>query len=50
MGINFDVSLFGIPGVGSNRVEEGFVVNENGLIVFSSLISQMRKDFLTKHT
>ena len=26
MGVNFDVSLFGLPGVGSNRVEEGFIV------------------------
>ena len=29
-GINFDVSLFGHPKVGSNRIEEGFIVTEGG--------------------
>jgi Xaa-Pro aminopeptidase len=49
MGINFDVSLFGLPGVGSNRVEEGFIVDKDGLIVLSPFISQLRKDFLAEH-
>lgn len=48
IGINFDVSLFGKPGVGSNRIEEGFIVQEDGLIVLSKLISSMRKSFLEK--
>lgn len=45
-GINFDISLFGIPGVGSNRIEEGFIVQDNGLLTLSNLISGMREDFL----
>jgi Xaa-Pro aminopeptidase len=49
MGINFDVSLFGLPGVGSNRVEEGFIVSEDGLLSLSGLISGLRKDFLKTH-
>jgi len=48
MTINFDVSLFGIPGVGSNRIEEGFVITENGLVALSSLISGLRQEFLKK--
>ena len=46
VGINFDISLFGIPGVGSNRIEEGFIVQDNGLLTLSNLISGMREDFL----
>lgn len=48
MGVNFDVSLFGLPGIGSNRVEEGFIVDEGGMIVLSGLISRLRMDFLKK--
>jgi hypothetical protein len=50
MGVNFDVSLFGLPGIGSNRVEEGFIVSKDGLTVLSSLISELRKDFLQKYS
>jgi Xaa-Pro aminopeptidase len=46
MGINFDVSLFGVPNIGSNRVEEGFIVSNTGLISLSKLISNLRKEFL----
>jgi Xaa-Pro aminopeptidase len=49
MGVNFDVSLFGLPGVGSNRVEEGFIVQSGGLLVLSDLISRLRVDFLKKY-
>lgn len=49
MGINFDVSLFGIPGVGSNRIEEGFIVSEEGVIILSKLISNLRDEYLNKH-
>ena len=38
-GINFDVSLFGVPNVGSNRVEEG-------LETLSKLISELRQEYL----
>ncbi len=48
MGVNFDVSLFGLPGVGSNRVEEGFIVESGGLLVLSDLISRLRVEFLKK--
>jgi Xaa-Pro aminopeptidase len=48
MGVNFDVSLFGLPGVGSNRVEEGFVVDAGGMIVLSDLISGLRIEFLKR--
>jgi Xaa-Pro aminopeptidase len=46
IGINFDVSLFGIPGVGSNRIEEGFIVIENGLITLSKLINDLKAEYL----
>jgi Xaa-Pro aminopeptidase len=46
MGINFDVSLFGVKGVGSNRIEEGFIVGENGLINLSPLITELRTTYL----
>ncbi len=46
MGINFDVSLFGVPGIGSNRVEEGFIVSDGGLITLSKLIAGLREEFL----
>lgn len=48
MGINFDVSLFGIPGVGSNRIEEGFIVAEDGIITLSKLISNLKEGILTR--
>jgi Xaa-Pro aminopeptidase len=49
MGVNFDVSLFGLPEVGSNRVEEGFVVDQDGLVVLSDLISGLRQEFIRKN-
>jgi Xaa-Pro aminopeptidase len=45
-GINFDVSLFGHPNVGSNRIEEGFIVKEDGLLSLSKLISSLREKLL----
>jgi Xaa-Pro aminopeptidase len=45
-GINFDVSLFGHPTVGSNRIEEGFIVQEDGLLSLSKLISSLREELL----
>jgi len=42
-GINLDVSLFGHPRVGSNRIEEGFIVIEDGLLSLSKLISSLRE-------
>ena len=46
MGINFDVSLFGLPRLGSNRIEEGFIVTEDGLLTLSPLISGLREKHL----
>lgn len=46
MGINFDVSLFGLPVIGSNRVEEGFIITKDGLLTLSHLISRLRKEFM----
>jgi Xaa-Pro aminopeptidase len=46
MGINFDVNLFKVPGLGSNRIEEGFVIAEAGVIVLSELISSLRERHL----
>jgi Xaa-Pro aminopeptidase len=46
IGINFDVSLFGCPGIGSNRIEEGFIIQEKGVLALSPLISGLRKEFL----
>jgi len=45
MGVNFDVSLFGLPGVGSNRVEEGFVVDEGGMIILSDFDQPVTRRF-----
>jgi len=45
-GINFDVSLFGHPTVGSNRIEEGFIVKEDGLLSLSKLIPSLREKLL----
>jgi hypothetical protein len=49
MGVNFDVSIFGVPGIGSNRVEEGFVIGEDNNIVLSKLIKNLREEFLLKY-
>ncbi|OHD74280.1 MAG: hypothetical protein A2V99_10020 [Spirochaetes bacterium RBG_16_67_19] len=46
VGFNFDVSLFGHPVAGSNRIEEGFVVTEGGLLALSPLISSLREEYL----
>ena len=46
MGVNLDVSLFRVPGVGSNRIEEGFIITDNGVISLSNLISKLKKELL----
>ena len=48
MGINFDVSLFRVPGVGSIRIEEGFIFSKEGIITLSKLISSLRTGLLAK--
>lgn len=49
IGINFDVSLFGCEDVGSNRIEEGFVIQEDKVVELSPLISGLRRDYARKH-
>jgi len=46
IGFNFDVSLFGHPAAGSNRIEEGFIVTDSGLLTLSPLISSLREAYL----
>ncbi len=46
IGFNFDVSLFGHPVAGSNRIEEGFIVTDSGLLTLSPLISSLRQEYL----
>ena len=48
MGINFDVNLFKVPNLGSNRIEEGFIIIENGVITLSKLISSLREHYLAE--
>lgn len=48
MGINFDVSLFKVPGIESIRIEEGFIFSKEGIITLSRLISSLRKGLLAK--
>lgn len=45
MTVNTDISLFGLPG-GSNRIEEGFVITENGAETLSPLVSNYCKEWL----
>jgi len=46
MGINFDVSLFGIPDVGSNRIEEGLIISQERILYLSRLVSTLRGEYL----
>jgi Xaa-Pro aminopeptidase len=46
MGINFDVNVFKVPDLGSNRIEEGFIVTRDGLRPLSRLISSLREEYL----
>ena len=40
MTVNTDISLFGHPG-GSNRIEEGFIITENGFEPMSALVREL---------
>lgn len=44
MTVNTDISLFGLPG-GSNRIEQGFVITENGAESLSPFITQCCKEW-----
>ncbi len=48
-GINFDVSLFNVPGVGASRIEEGFIITDEGMQPLSSLIAGLRTDFIARY-
>ena len=45
MTVNTDISLFGLPG-GSNRIEEGFVITEDGAETLSPLVRRYCLDWL----
>jgi Xaa-Pro aminopeptidase len=45
MTFNTDISLFGLPG-GSNRIEEGFVITEDGAQTLSPYVRQYCQDWL----
>jgi Xaa-Pro aminopeptidase len=47
MTVNIDLSLFGHPD-GSNRIEEGFLVTENGYEPMSNLVRNLISSFLKK--
>ncbi len=48
MTVNVDLSLFGHPG-GSNRIEEGFIVQENGYEPMSRLVRELARQWKDKH-
>jgi len=45
MTVNTDISLFGLPG-GSNRIEEGFVITEEGAETLSPFVREYCKNWL----
>ncbi len=45
MTVNTDISLFGHPEAGSNRLEEGFVVTETGYEPMSPLIRRLAREW-----
>jgi Xaa-Pro aminopeptidase len=45
MTVNTDISLFGQP-VGANRIEEGFVITENGAESISPLVRKLTRSWL----
>lgn len=47
MTCNTDISLFGLPG-GSNRIEEGFVITENGAQTLSPFVRAYCEDWIRK--
>lgn len=48
MTVNTDISLFGLPG-GSNRIEEGFVVTEEGARTLSPFVRAYCEKWLKEH-
>ena len=50
MTVNTDISLFGHPEAGSNRIEEGFVVTETGYEPLSPLVRRLSVEWRTAHS
>jgi Xaa-Pro aminopeptidase len=46
MTVNTDISLFGHPEAGSNRIEEGFVLTESGFEPMSALVRRLAAEWL----
>ena len=49
MTVNTDISLFGHPEAGANRLEEGFIVTENGYEPMSRLIRRLAREWREKN-
>ncbi|HHV98212.1 MAG TPA: aminopeptidase P family protein [Clostridiaceae bacterium] len=47
MTVNTDISLFGLPG-GSNRIEEGFVITEDGAETLAPFVRKYCEEWLSK--
>jgi Xaa-Pro aminopeptidase len=50
MTVNTDISLFGHPEAGSNRIEEGFVVTETGYEPLSPLVRRLSAEWQAVHS
>ena len=49
MTVNTDISLFGHPEAGSNRIEEGFIVTETGYEPMSSLVRRLSAEWRARY-
>jgi Xaa-Pro aminopeptidase len=49
MTVNTDISLFGHPEAGSNRIEEGFIVTETGCEAMSPLVRRLSAEWRNKY-
>lgn len=47
MTVNTDISLFGLPG-GSNRIEEGFIITEDGAETLAPFVRKYCEEWLSK--
>ncbi len=48
MTVNTDISLFGLPG-GSNRIEEGFVITEDGAETLAPFVRKYCEEWISKN-
>lgn len=50
MAVNTDISLFGHPEAGSNRIEEGFIVTESGYESMSRLVRRLSAEWRAQYS